>query len=311
MPSPATTVDADSDDISLDSIFAAALNADPTRRSSSDGLSFGPADPSPEQHDAAIARYPAPLRAAAARASSLSRLRPSASSPADPIERQRREELARIEGLLRGATTDIALWGVLESVIFPLVDKLAPSPPPPTKPSKRRGRVSKSPAPSFPAPQPSLSNLALVGSIYPSVLLLAFRLLAHTHNSPAACSALFGAIKARGPVSYVLGASTALHTEMILLAWRRFHDTDAVSALLAEMHDGGVDFDAATASALQEIIAQAQAGRAAPGAAGRAWQVRVQRGSLAQLVAWRDTVAAKLAAASADLSGAEEAVLAC
>ena len=263
----------------------------------------------------ALARYPESLRAAAAKATTEHRLKVAEErgqapderaneaqhdKANDPAELQRMSQLQRMETLLREAPTDQALWAVLEREVFSMISELQ------TKPATKRQRKPRqtptaladpSTAPLQPPSVELVSRLAVVGSNYPQLLLVAMRLLAHEFRAPAACGALFARVKALGPVSYVLGASTALYNEMLELMWRAYRDFDAVADLLDEMDKSGVDFDLDTDLALQDIVAERE--RVASGERGRVmeavWEMEAVQGGWAKMVRWRELVRERLA----------------
>ncbi|KAI9837404.1 MAG: hypothetical protein M1838_004831 [Thelocarpon superellum] len=257
----------------LDSIFAPALQAT-SRAPARFGVSFVPSQKEPvkdrqESDQQALARYPAALRAAAARATSVSRGRlrrqgqdqanedtaATEEAHAQAISQQRLEEVQRIEGLLRAAPTDFALWNVLDREVFSMIGSLGLDKV--SKSTKRRTKSTPSTPPvnKSPGQEPdSMTRLAIVSSIYPQLLLLAMRILQHDFRSPSACLALLAQIKALGPISHVLGASTAIYNDILLLQWKAYGDPGAVASTLDEMDATGVEGDAGTATVVHRIL---------------------------------------------------------
>ncbi|KAI9676952.1 MAG: hypothetical protein M1817_006791 [Caeruleum heppii] len=289
------------------------------RRATHDGLSFEPGTratkdrPQRESDQQILARYPPTLREAAARASGLyriqqERLRQKDDLPESPvnaedelIEKQRQQHLARVEGLLRSAETDIKLWAVLEEHVFPMISHLEPRQDHLKKTKKSRTTKAKTMTRS--GVGDTTSNLtenlplAVVGANYPHLLLLAIRLLRNDFRSPTTCLSLFERIKSLGSISYVLGASTALFNEMVDLKWRVYHDFHGVEGLLAEMDKAGVEFDHATQRVLREIaLEKADVVRGTKGAVMEAmWQLEGVREGLTGVAGWRAVIKDRLA----------------
>jgi hypothetical protein len=226
----------------------------------------------------AISRYPAALRAAAAKASGLITIGQAGQRGVgqqldddgsgeimdeaqlkefEQLQRNHRAveahclaELVRVESLLRAAKTDFELWTVLEKEVFSLAKRV-----------ERKARKMKSSSKQLKddiskLPQDLEQNipvLAIAGPNYPHTLLLAMRLLKHDFRAPALCLTLFQHVKALGSSSYVLGASTALYNEVLDVKWRLYHDLAGVVELLIEMQKNGVEFNDETEGVLIAI----------------------------------------------------------
>ena len=247
-------------------------------------VSFGPDEDEP----------PFPPAVRLARATSI-RSSPSRStaSPGMPIPEPiaaaevRLPELKRMEDLLRSAQTDVSLWSILETEVFPMIRTLGtPHQTPPTTDGDITYDLTNE--------SDKLTRLASVCSNYPYLLLVAFRLLAHEFDSPATCRALFAHIKALGPVSLVLGVSKALYHEMIDLTWRAYRDPAAVADLLHDMDRGGLELDQETDRILGNILHDqsiSSTGSLATQEISRpVWEMDAFRSGMAQVAEWRNLV---------------------
>ena len=287
-------------------------------RADRDGLSFTPGRPGGTTEDTrreremrALMRYPESLRATAAEttriAQELSRARSMGKAVAVVgAERQDEEgqskELNRVMDLIQGAQTDRQLWDILHQEVFSMVKRLDEhgdnAKDAKAKPRKGR-RKSAARIKSSPQPTPStdvVSALAIIGPTYPHLLLLAMRFFRYEFQLPSACLALFAHVKALGPISYVLGATTALYNEMIGLRWRSYGDFYAVDELLTEMERGGVEFDEETLLLLQGIWkerSRASRGELGPVMKGL-WDLEGLRQGLRRVGGWKDVVADRL-----------------
>jgi Mtf2 family len=226
----------------------------------------------------AVARYPAALRAAAARASGLLDIGQSGRRQIGPIpgdddpddimdearfkeveqlqrdhraaEAYRLKELARVESKLRAAKTDFELWTVLEQDVFSLAKRIEGE----AKRVKGSPKQLKDGIPEISQdPGRDTPTLAIAGLNYPHTLLLAMRLLKHDFDAPDLCMTLFQQVKALGLASYVLGGSTALYNEVLDVKWRNYHNLAGVVELLTEMQKNGVEFNDETLEVLTAI----------------------------------------------------------
>lgn len=244
----------------LGSIMEGAVQA--TKRQedlSFEGHSYSQAQ---EKMREAVDRYPAALRASAAKAIGLigSRavLHEDSRNTTDDFESLRQPERERVEGLLRAASTDVDLWQVLEQEVFPMVAKLGIGEKPglnSKSTKKRKGRKSKgSTEVEHQSAEESELDLAVYGPLYPSHLLLSLRLLDREFAKPSPLVLnILPRIKSLGLISHVLGASTALYNELLRIYWYRYDDLNGVARLLTEMDQAGLDFDAETLDILRDI----------------------------------------------------------
>ncbi|KAI9787645.1 MAG: hypothetical protein M1839_000176 [Geoglossum umbratile] len=258
----------------------------------------------------AVARYPATLRAAAARASGLLDLGQAGQQHVGPIpgdddpdevvdearlkeveqlqrnhravEAYRLEELARVEDKLRAARTDFELWTVLEQDVFSLAKRVEGE----ARRVKGSPKQLKDGIPEIPQDLgQNIPTLAIAGLNYPHTLLLAMRLLKHDFNAPDLCLTLFQQVKALGLTSYVLGCSTALYNEVLDVKWRKYHDFASVVELLAEMQKNGVEFNDETLGLLTAIHLESEQVMAGLRGEGLrlVWQTPAVKGPLAEI----------------------------
>lgn len=93
-------------------------------------------------------------------------------------------------------------------------------------------------------------------SLYPKILLVAFRLLnLHFPNSPL-IGQFRSTISSHGAASTVLGTSTGLYNELIFFYWRGCSDIAGVVSLLREMDVTGVEPNRRTCKILRAIMKQ-------------------------------------------------------
>ncbi|KAH0556165.1 hypothetical protein GP486_005903 [Trichoglossum hirsutum] len=258
----------------------------------------------------AVSRYPAALRAAAARASGLINIgqagqqqvgqHPDEDGTSEVmdeaklkefeqlqrnhrvVEAHRLAELVRVESRLRAAKTDFELWTVLEKEVFSLAKRVERN----ARKMKSSSKQLKDDIPELPQDLgQNIPVLAVAGPNYPHTLLLAMRLLKHDFRAPALCLTLFQHVKALGSSSYVLGASTALYNEVLDVKWRQYHDLAGVVELLVEMQKNGVEFNDETEGVLAAI--HRESGQVMAGLRGEGmkviWRTPAMKGALAEI----------------------------
>jgi len=252
-----------------------------------------------EQMEATVNRYPLALRAAAARAIGFRLDDPDSQSEEQRIgekamdrklEKLRKPERERVEGLMRAAMTDFELWSVMEKEVFPLIEKLGlgdirddeagkPTKAPSKAKRKRKSKIAvvdtdenetevseaevKAPEAELPEAlktKDGISALALYGPLYPSHLLLGLRLLDRSFAKPSLLTlSVLPKIKSLGLLSHVLGGSTSLYNELIFIHWHQRDDFLGVLSLLSEMEQSGLDWDDQTLNIITKIDATQKA----------------------------------------------------
>lgn len=168
------------------------------------------------------------------------------------LEDLRKPERQRIEGLMTAAKTDLELWQVLEQEVFSMVDKFdlgqAGQPSTGSETSSLEDPGSEAP------PKPKVSQLSILGPLYPSHLLLGLRFLSSSFSQPSQLAlSILPRIKSLGVISQVLGASTALYNELLRIQWHRHDNYEAVVNLLLEMENSGLEFDEETLKIVRGI----------------------------------------------------------
>lgn len=147
-------------------------------------------------------------------------------------EMRRAHESATVEKM-DAAQNDTELWKVLETEVFILVKSLK---------DKMRNKDDTV----FPAS-------VLLSKNYSHYCLIAIRLLRRKFPTSQYALSLLPAIKKLGPVSYVLGASSSLYNELLLLNWTQYTDLDSMADLLEEMRKQGVEVDGDTIKILHAV----------------------------------------------------------
>lgn len=274
-----------------------------------------PGDEMYEGLEAALKDYPESLRATAAAATVRKIQQQSRALQAEEQDQdeaalqsdQAREELERVEGMLRRAPTDMDVWEVLEREVFaPMksleskiksvehnkAEKAATATPSEPSPDSFEPGTSTTPHEAEPAkdtPKDGLAALDVIGPNYPALVLLAMRMFRHEFRSPSACLTLFDRVKSLGLMSYVLGATTALYNEMIALRWKSYADFHAVDGLLAEMDRAGIEFDRHTSRFLRDIGRERfRVGRSEAGPVMKAvWELDGVEAGLNKVIEWR------------------------
>lgn len=147
-------------------------------------------------------------------------------------EVRRAHESATVEKM-EAAITDIELWKVLETEVFTLVKSL-------------KAKLRNEEDTVFPAS-------VLLSKNYSQYCLIALRLFRREFPTSQYALSLLPAIKKLGPVSYVLGASSSLYNELLLLNWTQYTDLDGMADLLEEMRKQGVEVDGDTIKILHAV----------------------------------------------------------
>lgn len=163
---------------------------------------------------------------------------------------QPNEHLELILKKLAGAQTDIELWKVLENDVFSLVlalkqDTTTPSPEKTSVRQKKPTQMTIKAAETASNFSPRDLFLLLQQNYSTYCLMATWRLRRAFPTSPYLTQVL-PTIKRLGPMSYVLGASTALYNEVLKVKWYHYSDLNGMADLLDEMRNQGVEIDLAT-----------------------------------------------------------------
>jgi hypothetical protein len=95
--------------------------------------------------------------------------------------------------------------------------------------------------------------LSILQTEYPQYLVNASRLLRKSFPSSPYALNILPAVRRLGPVSYVLGGSTALFNEALLLLWNQESNLHAMADLLDEMDKQGVESNEITVKFLKGV----------------------------------------------------------
>jgi hypothetical protein len=246
-----------------------------------------------EEKEIIVNRYPPVLRAAAAKAVGLdfdeshyeaATKQEEEALGSDQLEGLRKPIREAVEAKMNAAKTDVELWNVMEQDVFPLIRRLGlegrdkknePAP------KKRSRKVKKADSPSSKSKtlkikeprlvlppeeersilfEPTIHEgqvvapLTLYGPLYPSYLLLGLRLLDRSFTKPSPLTlCMLPKIKSLGLISHVLGASTQLYNELLIVYWYRNDDFRGVNTLLYEMEQSGLTFNKETFDIVDDI----------------------------------------------------------
>lgn len=189
----------------------------------------------------------------------------------DPVVAAQRKEFRRIESGLYKAGTDVEIWQLLDSDVFPklmvLEKKRQEAQAAEEKVERERKRQlrervggkenktknnapTKEQAKSTEDDQP---KNPLPANAYQFIFLLAVRLLCRrTAYTPLATS-LLPAIKSHSLTSSILGTSTPLYNEILAYRWRVFYDIGSMVSLILEMESSGLPMDRRTLAVLDDV----------------------------------------------------------
>lgn len=147
-------------------------------------------------------------------------------------EMRRAHESATVKKM-EAAKTDIELWKVLDTEVFTLLKSIK---------DKMRNKDDT-----------VFSASVLLSKNYSHYCLIALRLFRCKFPTSQYALSLLPAIKKFGPVSYVLGASSSLYNELLILKWTQYTDLDGMADLLEEMRKQGVEIDGDTIKILHAV----------------------------------------------------------
>ncbi|KAJ4383240.1 hypothetical protein N0V86_001285 [Didymella sp. IMI 355093] len=190
--------------------------------------------------------------------------REEASASAIKLKKARLAERARIDKLLTSANTDRELWETLHREVFDRVRALDLDS---MTPKKREPRSRNAKLPSAPAP----TDPKILFSNYPHHLLTALTTLRTTFPASQLPMSLLPTVKALGRSSYALGATTALYTLLLRTAWLQQSSYPLIVSLLADMHNGAIEFSADVLGVLDAVIKEFDMARS--GRLGREMQM--------------------------------------
>ncbi|KAM0805516.1 hypothetical protein BDR22DRAFT_830446 [Usnea florida] len=102
--------------------------------------------------------------------------------------------------------------------------------------------------------------LAILNRNYAEYCLCALRMFRQNYPTSSYATHVFATMKAHGPISYILGASSEIYNEVIFLKWTQHSDLHAVADLLEEMLNQGVEGNYVTVTLIKGIAQQRRSG---------------------------------------------------
>jgi hypothetical protein len=195
-----------------------------------------------------------------------------------------------VANLLEHAATDVQIWNLLEKEVFSLVQQLDAQMKVEEKARKTVEREEKKLAKQKSkeeathtkknvmtgdqgAPKESSSTnpesvalptstlISILQYNYADYLLSALRLLRRHHPTSFYALYLLPHMKRLGPISYVLGASTAFYNEILFLKWTQFSDLHGMADLMQEMINQGIETNEVTMVFIRRLNAKRRYGR--------------------------------------------------
>ena len=189
-----------------------------------------------------------------------------------------------ISGMLDEATTDVAIWQVLEKEVFKLVEdlnvqikarekalkeqdrksearKTGSADREEARESRRNSQARVKRASKDTIALPTDTLYSILSTNYSEYLLSALRLLRRHHPTSSYALSLLPTVKRLGPISYVLGASTSLYNEIMFLRWTQYSDLHGVADTLQEMLDQGTEANGVTNMLTERLRTNRRLGR--------------------------------------------------
>ena len=102
-----------------------------------------------------------------------------------------------------------------------------------------------------------INNLLIIlNRNYAEYCLFALRLFRRNYPTSSYATHVFATMKGRGPISYVLGASSEIYNEVLFLKWTQHSDLHAVADLMEEMLNQGIEGTEGTVALMKGIAQQ-------------------------------------------------------
>ena len=106
-----------------------------------------------------------------------------------------------------------------------------------------------------------INNLLIIlNRNYAEYCLFALRLFREKYPTSSYAMHVLATMKARGPISYVLGASSEIYNEVLFLKWTQQSDLHAVADLMEEMLNQGIEGNETTVALSKGIAQQRRSG---------------------------------------------------
>ncbi|KAL8716912.1 MAG: hypothetical protein Q9225_005798 [Loekoesia sp. 1 TL-2023] len=169
------------------------------------------------------------------------------------------------------ASTDMEIWKVLDTEVFPLIQQYdtlreeAEKREKAKKPKRKRGRISKADQEAAAAAEKKQSLRltkksakeaeiqAIMTSNYGDYCLTAMRHLRRAFPTSPYCMNMLPTIKRLGPISHVLAASVDLYNEILFLQWKEYSDLHGMADLIVEMGNQGIESNEVTLRVLTMV----------------------------------------------------------
>ena len=174
------------------------------------------------------------------------------------IAQARADHQGLVERMLGGATTDVEIWQVLEREVFCLIGQLDAQIK--VEDKVRKGNSNDSQKTKALTTEVTKSKalksntlFSILQHNYAYYVLSALRLLRMRHPSSFYALHILPAIKRLGPISYVLGASTAFYNEILFLKWTQFSDLHGMAEIMQEMTNQGLECNDVTIKLVEAV----------------------------------------------------------
>jgi hypothetical protein len=99
----------------------------------------------------------------------------------------------------------------------------------------------------------NMSDLSVVGSNYPSLLLEAAQQLKTRFPTSLLVFSVLAEVKRLGHASFALGASVELFNELIVASWRAFKDPYLIEGYLRDLVSAGLKYEQSTLQCIQKM----------------------------------------------------------
>lgn len=192
------------------------------------------------------------------------------SSEAMRLEPLRKSHEKAFAKKLDSTETDIEVWTLLEKEVFRVFGELKER----SKGKKaeeashsvNKGKVpEKEQKKGTDSSKTSKDVLSVMQNNYSGYCLSALRLLRREFPRSPYVLHLLPTIKRFGPISYVLGATTALYNEILFVKWTQYSDLAGMADLVKEMLDKGVEINEVSIHLLAAVAQERQTALSADG----------------------------------------------
>ncbi|KAF2853919.1 hypothetical protein T440DRAFT_552532 [Plenodomus tracheiphilus IPT5] len=230
------------------------------------------------------------------------------------LKQLRTAELERFTHLLSTAKTDLELWHILEAQVFhpvrllDLEDTLTPKTHQKALTSRLKNPRSKqdqkpkdntattTTAATTHLEETDQTNKRILFQNFPHYLIHAITTLRSSFPTSTLPLSLLPTLKQLGRSAYALGATTTLYKHLLRTAWLQHASYHAIDALLTEMHNSAVEFDAEILALLDSIIKEHNMARS--GVFGRemlmVYGLEMFDEGARKVKMWREVVAGRL-----------------